>query len=99
MRHDILSVASQDLTDGVIYYEDRSPGLGLDFLDEYESTLSRIFRTPEGWRQISPRHRRCRFRRFPFAIIYTQFDDLILVTGVMDMRKDPQNLIERIKNT
>jgi len=33
MRHDILSVASQDLTDGVIYYEDRSPGLGLDFLD------------------------------------------------------------------
>lgn len=99
MRHKILSVASQDLTDGVIYYEDRSPGLGLDFLDEYEATLSPIFRTPEGWRRVSPRHRRCRFRRFPFAIIYTQVEDFFLVTGVMDLRKDPQNLIERIKNT
>jgi len=82
MRHDILSVASQDLTDGVTYYEDRSPGLGLDFLNEYEATLSRIFRTPEGWRQISPRHRRCRLDGFPLQL----FSDLgdVVVYQIID---------------
>ena len=44
MKLRILSAAAQDLTKSIDYYESQSDGLGYDFLDEYEKTISRICR-------------------------------------------------------
>jgi hypothetical protein len=42
----------QELEGAVLWYEERQPGLGEDFLVEYQATLSRILREPERWRKF-----------------------------------------------
>lgn len=75
------------------------PGLGLDFLAEFEAAINRILQFPNAWRQVSARHRRCLFRRFPFAILYSQEPGGIIVSGVMDLRMDPLRQKQRIAET
>lgn len=48
MTYRFLSPAQQDLVEAVQYYEKASPGLGLEFLDEVERTVSRIPLKPRG---------------------------------------------------
>lgn len=42
MKVRILTTAANDLIKTMDYYESQSDGLGADFLDEYEKTISRI---------------------------------------------------------
>ena len=55
----ILSIAAKDLANAMEYYETKSVGLGGDFLDEYERTISRICKFPEAWASVSTNQRRC----------------------------------------
>jgi hypothetical protein len=88
----ILSIAAQDLANAIEYYETKSVGLGGDFLDEYERTISRICRFPEAWANVSPNQRRCLMRRFPYAVFYSVTGEEIIVTGVADLRMDPEKI-------
>ena len=71
MTYRFLSPAQQDLAEAVEYYEHALPGLGLEFLDEVERAVNRILRHPEAWTRVSERQRRCRTRRFPYGLLYT----------------------------
>ncbi len=99
MNYRILSVAAEDLTEAIGFYERQSSGLGAQFLDEYEATLRRIWDCPEAWTAISPNQRRCLLRRFPFAVLYSHAGDELFVTGVMDLRMDPKRQKDRMRNT
>ena len=44
--------AAEELAAAVLWYEERQPGLGNDFLDQFENTLRRIVTEPERWRKI-----------------------------------------------
>ena len=88
----ILSIAAQDLAKAMEYYEAKSAGLGGDFLDEYERSISRICRFPEAWASVSPNQRRCLMRRFPYAVFYSRTGEGIIVTGVADLRMDPEKI-------
>ena len=83
------SVALAELRQASLYYEYRENGLGAAFLDEIEVTLNRILQHPAAWHQLSARTRRCRTHRFPFGLIYQIRTDEILITSVMDLRRDP----------
>ena len=88
-RYRFTSAALKELTQATRYYEQRQNGLGTAFLDEVDATLSRILQYPTAWHQLSPRTRRCRTHRFPFGLIYQIRTDEILITSVMDLRRDP----------
>jgi toxin ParE2 len=88
----IFSIAVQDLVNAIEYYESKSVGLGGDFLDEYERTISRICRFQETWAPVSPNQRRCLMRRFPYAVFYSRTGEEIIVTGVADLRMDPEKI-------
>jgi len=79
------------------YYESASAGLGASFLDELEATVRRIQLNRETWRKISENHRKCRIRRFPFAIIYSLEEDDILIVAVMDLRRKPEHWKDRLR--
>ena len=96
MKFRILSAAAVDLTAAIAYYENQSPGLGLDFLEEYEAAVLLVCKFPTAWSKISPNHRRCLMRRFPFAILYCQEQGEIIVSGVMDLRMHPEKQQKRI---
>lgn len=72
------------------YYEREHPGLGLAFLNEIDAAVDRILRFPNAWHPLSHRSRRCRTHRFPFGVLYQIRADEILITAVMDLRRDPQ---------
>ena len=88
-RFRFTSSALRELSEAILYYEQRENGLGTAFLDEVEATLERILLNPAAWHQLSSRTRRCRTHRFPFGLIYQILTDEILVTSVMDLRRDP----------
>lgn len=85
------SSALTELAQAVLYYEEREEGLGATFLDDIEATLSRVLLHPLAWHQLSSRTRRCRTHRFPFGLIYQIRQNEILVTSVLDLRRDPKS--------
>lgn len=88
-RYRFTSAALTELRQTIDYYEQREYGLGAAFLDEIQATVNRILQHPAAWHQLSPRTRRCRTHRFPFGVIYQIRNDEILITSVMDLRRDP----------
>lgn len=95
MNYRFLSPAQQDLAGAVEYYERAVPGLGLEFLDEVERAIHRILVQPEAWMKISPNHRRCRTRRFPYGLVYSLQGDTVVIAAVMDLRRHPDALKRR----
>lgn len=91
IRYRFTSAALTELRQATVYYEQRENGLGTIFLDEIDATVDRILRHPTAWHQLSPRTRRCRTHRFPFGLIYQIRSDEILITSVMDLRRNPAN--------
>jgi plasmid stabilization system protein ParE len=91
MTYRFLSPAQADLSEAMQYYEQAVPGLGLEFLDEVERTVSRILLQPEGWKRVSEHHRRCRMRRFPYGLIYTMTGDEVLISAVFALRRHPES--------
>ena len=91
MTYRFLSPAKAELAEATEYYENAVPGLGLEFLDEIETTIARIVRQPQAWTQVSENHRRCLTRRFPYGIVYSVEHDEILIAAVMNLRRHPDS--------
>lgn len=81
--------ADQELAVAALWYEERQPGLGDDFLNEFEHTLRRLLAEPERWRKTHGDNRKLNFRRFPFAIVYSIGPDTVYVKAVMHLRRRP----------
>jgi len=99
MRIRVLTCADQELADAVDYYNKQCPGLGYEFAAEVKSTLSRIVSFPEAWPLLSKRSRRCMTNRFPYGVLYQVRTDLILVTAIMHLKRDPKRWQDRIVKT
>ena len=84
------SAALSELREATLCYEKEEKGLGLIFLDEIDATVERILCFPHAWHPVSTRTRRCRTHRFPFGLFYQIQPNYILITAVMDLRRDPQ---------
>ncbi len=81
--------ADQELEAGALWYEERQPGLGDDFVDEFERTLRRIMVEPERWRIIRGDNRKLNFHRFPFAIVYIWHNEILQIKAVMHLNRRP----------
>lgn len=96
MNYRFTSAALTELKDATLYYEDKENGLGLVFLDEIDAAIERILRFPEAWHPLSARTRRCRTHRFPFGVLYQIRAKEILITAVMNLRRDPRRWRESL---
>lgn len=99
MNFRLLSAAEADLAEAARWYESQASGLGLRSLDEFEATMARVIQFPDAWTSVSAHHRRCLFRRFPFAVIYTVTDSHIRASAVADLRRDPAHIADRTKES
>ena len=90
MKARFLSTAQIELKEALGYYEAEQQGLGSKFLKEVKAATRLIEAHPLVWTPLSPRTRRCRVRRFPFALFYQVRADEILIVSVMDLRRDPK---------
>jgi hypothetical protein len=90
MSYRFTSAALSELETAALDYEAKQRGLGSRFLTEVEMALACIVRSPEAWRQMSQRTRRCLVHRFPFGMFYQIRSHEILILSVMDLRRNPE---------
>lgn len=96
MTYRFLSPAERELAEAVDYYDRAVPGLGRQFLDELERTVERVLQHPEAWARLTENHRRCRMRRFPYGLIYTIEQNVVIISAVMNLRRKPDSWKDRL---
>ena len=78
------------------YYEERSPGLGTQFIGEFERQVLALAATPERWMVVAADLRRCLMRRFPYIIYFRRVGaERIRITVVKHQRRHPDYGRER----
>jgi toxin ParE1/3/4 len=78
------------------YYEDRSPGLGVRFTDEFERQVLELVAKPERWMVTTADIRRCLMKRFPYIIYFRRVDpERIRITVLKHQRRHPDYGRER----
>ena len=88
MRIKILSVAENDLEEGYRFYESQADGLGTYFLDTLYSDIDSLAYFA-GMHRIVLGYHRLLSKRFPFAVYYRVVDDVVLVSAILDCRRNP----------
>ncbi len=88
MRIKLLDEAEQDLIDGFAFYERQSKGLGEYFLDSIFADIESL-RLYAGIHTVFFGYYRLLAKRFPFGIYYKLQDGTIRVYAILDCRRDP----------
>ena len=94
-RFIVRPLAEIDVAEAFDWYEQRSPGLGMEFLRAVDDTFAIIARTPQLFPQLQKNVRRARLRRFPYGVFFVARPDLISVLAVMHAHRDPRRWLSR----
>ena len=97
MKLRILESAKEDLIEGYHFYEERTPGLGTYFLDSLFSDIDSLAIYAGIHAKVHGSHRLLS-KRFPFAIYYSLYEDVILVRAVVDCRRRPSWIRKHLGN-
>ncbi len=95
MKIRISEAAQQDLVEGHRFYERQSAGLGDYFLDSVLADLESL-QLYAGIHALHFGYHRFLTKRFPFAIYYRIEGDLIRVYAVLDCRRNPAWIRDRL---
>ncbi|AFM11755.1 type II toxin-antitoxin system RelE/ParE family toxin [Turneriella parva] len=98
MALEFLEPATFEVDEAFRFYEGQRSGLGLDFIFDLRACLERIVRYPNAWQPFELETRRCRLTKFPYAAVYAEEADLILIVAVMHLHREPGYWSDRIKN-
>ena len=85
----LLAPAQTELDEAISWYAEQAPGLGDAFLIEALKTIQLIENFPQAWHPLTPLIRRCRLRRFPYSVVYTQDGPGILVLAIAHQHRKP----------
>ena len=88
--------ARKELHSSAAWYESKELFLGELFLREFERALARIIETPERWPRIHGEHRKHKFDRFPYAIVYRSIDETIHIVAIANLKRRPFYWASRI---
>jgi plasmid stabilization system protein ParE len=81
--------AEAELLEAAQFYEQRVPGLGDRFLNEFDATVAEIQQAPERWPVIEGDLRRHVMRRFPYGIYYRVLGEELRVLVVKHHSRHP----------
>ncbi len=95
MKIEILDEAESDLVEGFHFYEGQESGLGWYFLDSLFSDVDSLL-IYAGTHERYYGYYRCLAKRFPFAVYYSVEQEIIRVYAVLDCRRSPSWLRERL---
>ena len=71
--------AIKDVRGAVAWYQKRSPKAALDFVEELHRAADTIREAPERWPTGKNNARRFLLWRFPFAIIYSEQESVVII--------------------
>jgi plasmid stabilization system protein ParE len=80
------------------YYEERSDGLGWDFLTSVEQATQRVTEFPEAGPVIRGDVRKRLVAGFPFTVLYSIEPDEIFIVAVMHQSRRPGYWMKRVRS-
>ena len=89
MTYDFHPEARLEYREAAAFYDARRAGLGAAFTLEAEAAIDRILQSPKSWRVVEQDVRRCLTHTFPYGILYTIEEDLILIVAIMHLHRRP----------
>ena len=91
MTIEILDKAEDDLVNGYKFYEQQQPGLGAYLRDSLKihGGVHRV---------VYRNYHRVLSKRFPFAIFYTVYDEMVSIHAVVDCRRKPTWITGHLKS-
>lgn len=89
--------AELDIKDAFAWYEERSFGLGAQFLAEIDQALLLMAREPDIYQKVHRSVRRALTHRFPYGIFYVVEPNRIVVLAVMHTARHPSKWKNRAK--
>lgn len=96
MNYRFLRVARAEHLDEVAFYESRLPGLGAEYLADFEALMSRICANPDLYPRIGDTDiRKARLKRFPFHVIYRVDTAHVVILAVAHQRRRPTYWVGR----
>jgi toxin ParE1/3/4 len=87
-----FSEVEEDVVSSYAWYEEKSDGLGEDFLRMFYASTAAILRNPLLSPKVLGEFRRRLLQRFPFAIYFTVERDEIIVFGLFHCARDPRSI-------
>lgn len=89
--------ARAELLDAKIYYDEVSPNLGDRFAAAVEAMVAEVCRAPDRYRFIRRPVRRHFERPFPYAILYADEPERVLILAVAHFKRRPGYWLHRLK--
>ena len=80
----------------MLYLERRDYGLGQDFHEEVRKTEREIEESPDSGRLLENGTMRRRVARFPYALIFREEEEQIVIYAVAAFSREPGYWIERL---
>ncbi len=82
--------AEQELYEAAAYYDDKSPGLGREFILEIFRGIDFVCEHPDAAPSVSDGQRRKLVARFSYGIIYSIRAGRIRILAIMNLKRRPQ---------
>lgn len=87
---EVLSIqAENELQDALFFYDLISTKIGDKFLNQISACIESILRNPESYKIEFDVYRQAVVKKFPFVIIYTKIDAVILISAIFHTSKNP----------
>ena len=86
----VRPAAAADIDEAFLWYETQRPGLGREFLAAADTLIDAIVEHPLRYPVVRRNTRRALLRRFPYALYFRIYDDVIVVVACMHGRRNPR---------
>jgi plasmid stabilization system protein ParE len=103
VRLELHPEARAELRSAALWYDERRPGLGDEFIAEVSAALDRIGNAPESYpawpgpRARDPLIRKTTVQRFPYVIAFEKHERHLLVLAVAHAKRRPLYWLTRAK--
>ena len=86
----VRPAAAADIDEAFLWYEGQSPGLGHEFLGAAQALMDTVAQYPLRYPVVRRNTRRALLRRFPYAIYFRIYDEVVVVVACMHGRRNPR---------
>ena len=93
----LLEPAQAELDEAITWYAEQAPGLGDAFLIETLKVFKLVDQFPAAWHPLTSHIRRCRLKRFPYSVVYTQDGTDVLVLAIAHQHRKPNYWGDRLR--
>jgi plasmid stabilization system protein ParE len=85
----LLPEARAEFNEAADWYEQRRPGLGVDFIARVREAIARVASNPRAHAMIYDDARKAAVAKFPYVLIYREEPGEVIVISVFHTSRDP----------